>query len=52
MTHISLGESSKPQSLQKAFLMGELAVTKRSLAQKKEEMRQMEERSKGLKPHK
>jgi len=44
MTHISSGESSKPQSPQKAFLMGELATTKRSITQKDEEMRQMEER--------
>ena len=44
MTHLSSGESSKPQSPQKAFLMGELATSKRFLAQKDEEMRQMEER--------
>jgi len=44
MAHISIGESSKPQSPQKAFLMGELATAKRSLPQKDEEMRQMEER--------
>jgi len=44
MAHLSLGESSKPQSPQKAFLMGELAATKRSLAQKDEEMRQLKER--------
>jgi len=44
MAHISSGESSKPQSPQKAFLMGELAAAKRSLAQKDEKMRQMEER--------
>jgi len=44
MTHLSSGESSKPQSPQKAFLMGELAAAKRSTAQKDEEMRQMEER--------
>ena len=44
MAHISSGESSKPQSPQKAFLMGELVAAKRSLAQKDEEMRQIEER--------
>jgi len=44
MAFLSLGESSKPQSPQKAFLMGELATTKRSLAQKEEEMRELEER--------
>jgi len=42
MAHLSLG---KPQSLQKAFLMDdELEVAKRSLTQKKEDMRQLEER--------
>jgi len=44
MAHISSGESSKPHSPQKAFIMGELATTKRSLTQKEEEMRQLEER--------
>jgi len=44
MALLSLVESSKPQSPQRAFLMGELAATKRSLAQKEEEMRQLEER--------
>jgi len=39
MAHLSSGESSKPQSPQKAFLMGELATTKRSLTQKEEETR-------------
>jgi len=34
MTHLSSGESSKPQSPQKAFLLGELAETKRTFAQK------------------
>jgi len=43
MAHLSLGESLKLQSLQKVFLMGELASAKRSLAQKEEEMRQLEE---------
>jgi len=32
MAHISSGKSSKPQSPQKAFLMGELATAKRSIA--------------------
>ena len=41
---LSSGESSKPQFPQKVFLMGELAAAKRSLAQKEEEMRQLEER--------
>jgi len=44
MANISSGESSKPQSPQKAFLMGELAPTKRSLTQKDGKMIQMEER--------
>jgi len=44
IAHISSGESSKPQSPQKASLMGELATTKRTIAQKDEAMRQMEER--------
>jgi len=44
MALLSSGESSKPQSPQKAFLMGELATTKRSLSQKEEEMRHFEER--------
>jgi len=44
MAHISSGEYSKPQSPQKVFLMGELAVAKRSITQKDEEMRKMEER--------
>jgi len=44
MVHISSGESSKPQSPQKAFVMGELAATERTIAQKDEEVRQMEER--------
>jgi len=41
MAHISSGESSKPQSPQKAFLMGEWA--ERTIAQKDEVMWQMEE---------
>jgi len=44
MAHLSSGESSKPQSPQKAFLMGELAAARRPFTQKDEEMRQMEER--------
>jgi len=36
--------SSKPQSPQKAFLVGELAATKRTIAQIDEAMRKMEER--------
>jgi len=44
MAHLSLGESSKPQSPQKAFLLGELAEAKRSFAQKEEEMRQLVDR--------
>jgi len=44
MAHLFSGKSSKPHSPQKAFLMGELATTKRSLEQKDEEMRQLEER--------
>jgi len=34
MAHLSSGESSKPQSTQKAHLLGELADAKRSLAHK------------------
>jgi len=48
MAHISSGESYKPQSPQKAFLMGELPATKRSIAQKDEEMRKMKERHQRL----
>jgi len=44
MANLSSGESSKPQSPQKAFLMGGLAATKRALAQKEEDMRQLEKR--------
>jgi len=44
MAHLSSGESSKPQSLVKAFPMDELAAARRSLAQKEQEMRQLEER--------
>jgi len=39
MAHLSSRESSKPQYPQKAYLLGELADTKRSL-----EMRQLVER--------
>jgi len=34
MAHLSSRESSKPQSPQKAYLLGELANTKRTLAKK------------------
>ena len=44
MAHLSSGESSKPQSPQKAYLLGELANTKRILAKKEEKMRQLVER--------
>jgi len=44
MAHLSSGESSKPQSPQKAYLLGELADSKRTLAQKEGEMRQLVER--------
>jgi len=38
MHNLSSRESSKPQSPQKACLLGELEDTKRSLAHKEEEM--------------
>ncbi len=44
MALLSSGQSAEPQSPQKAFLMGELAATKRSLAQQEKEMQQLEER--------
>jgi len=44
MAHFSYGESSKPQSPQKARLMGELVKAQRSLSQKEEEMRKLLER--------
>jgi len=44
MDHLSLGESSKPQSPQRTHLMRELADAKRSLAHKEEEMRKLVER--------
>jgi len=44
MEHLSSGESSKPHSPKKAFLIGELKEAKTTIAQKEEEMRQMEER--------
>ena len=44
MAHLSLGEFSKPQSPQRAFLLGELTKTKRTLAQKEEGTRQLVER--------
>jgi len=43
MAHLSLGESSKPQSPQKAYLLGELADAKRRLNDKEKEMRQLVE---------
>jgi len=44
MDHLSSGESSKPHSPQKAFLIGELKEVKITIAEKEEEMRKMEER--------
>jgi len=44
MDHISSGESSKPHSPKKAFLIGELKEAKRTIAQKEEALRQMEEK--------
>jgi len=44
MDHLSSVDSFKPHSPQKAFLIGELKKAKRTIAQKEEEMRQMEER--------
>jgi len=44
MDHISSGESPKQHSPQKAFLIGELKEAKKTIAQKEEEMRQLEER--------
>jgi len=44
MAHILNGESSKPQSPQRTFPVGELVATKRCITQKDEEMRQMEEK--------
>jgi len=48
MTHFSSGESSKPQSPQKARFMGELVEAQKSLAKKEEEMRQLLERMQRL----
>jgi len=48
MHHLSLGESSKSQSPQNTRLLGELEDTKRSLAHKEEEMRQVMERMQRL----
>jgi len=48
MAHLSSGESSKPQSPQRAHLMGELAYAKRSLTHKEEEMRSLVERMQRL----
>jgi len=44
MDHLSSGESSKPHSPQKAFLIEELKEAKRTIPQKEEALRQMEER--------
>jgi len=44
MDPLSSGESSKPHSPKKDFLIGELKEAKRTIAQKKEALRQMEER--------
>jgi len=44
MAHLASGESSKPQSPQKAFLLGKLVEAKSSLAQKDEKMRHLVER--------
>jgi len=44
MDNLSSGESSKPHSRKKAFLIGELKEAKRTITQKEEEMRQLEER--------
>jgi len=46
--HLSLGESSKLQSPQKALLLREFEDTKRSLAHKEEEMQQLMERMQSL----
>jgi len=48
MANLSSGESSKPQSPQKVFLMGELAATKRALAKEEEDMQKLEERLRRL----
>jgi len=44
MDRLLSGESSKPHSPKTVFLMGELKEAKRTIAQREEEMRQMEER--------
>jgi len=44
MNHISSGESSKPHSPKIVFLIGELKEAKRTITQKDEKMRQMEEK--------
>ena len=48
IAHLTLGESSKPQSPQKAHLLGKLGDAKRRLTHKDEEMRQLVERMKRL----
>ena len=44
MANLSSGESSKPQSPQKAYLIGELKDAKQTIAQKDEVIRHMEAR--------
>jgi len=44
VANLSSGESSKPHSPKKAFLIGELKDAKRIIAQREEEIRQMEAR--------
>jgi len=48
MAHLSSGESSKPQSLHKAHLLGELADANMTLAHKEEELRPLVERMQRL----
>ena len=51
MDLLSSGESSKPISPKKAFLIGELKEAKCTIAQQDEAMRQLEERLQRLKMH-
>jgi len=44
MATYSSGESSKPHSPQREFILGELKEAKRSLAQQDDAIRQLEER--------
>jgi len=48
MYHLSSGKSSKPQSPQKARLLGELEDVRRSLSQKEDKMQQLVERMQRL----